>query len=180
MKEIFFLCFPWIHLSRLLWAPINSVINTTIINIFLQPQSILTLVEEKTSLSWIQVVQFPMVVVDAAGVSQVLLLERISHLSRCYPTAALKPFFIIFHASWRPHSAFLCAAPSSPPLHLFPGFPSSLLFSLNIIAHHFFSLFFGQILECSCFECPCERLRVREISGSCMAISPRRVCASSD
>lgn len=83
-----------------------------------------------------------MVVVDAAGVSQVLLLERISHLSCCYPPAALKPFFIIFHASWRPHSAFLCAAPSSPPLHLLPASPHHITFSLNVIAHHFFSLFF--------------------------------------
>lgn len=101
-------------------------------------------------------------VVDSAGVSRVLLLERTSHLSCCYPPSAPKTLLspsLLSLTLTEGHTLLSCPALSflstalslRLPLPLLPSFPSSLLlcsnFSLYSCSNAWVSMFSEPLWE---------------------------------
>lgn len=91
-------------------------------------------------------------VVDSAGVSQVLLLERpliCPAVIHQQPLNPLKYFFIILNTYWRPHSAFLsCPVPWAPAALLFISLFSRFKFiRLSLCSNGWVSMFSEPLWE---------------------------------
>lgn len=107
-------------------------------------------------------------VVDSAGVGQVLLLERpliCPAVIHQQPLNPLKPSSLLSLTLTEGHTLPSCHALS---LGLLLRLPSSL----SSLSLHLYVYLYVTMDECLCFQNPSERLEVRWVSASYVAMSP--------